>query len=58
MPVFKVKDGKYACSSSRGISLRSVVGKLFGRVLIKKIRAGTECSIGKSNRHLWNLKGL
>ena len=25
----------------------SVVGKLFGRVLIKKVRAVTECSIGE-----------
>ena len=30
-----------------GISLLSVVGKLFGRVLIKRVRAGTECAIGK-----------
>ena len=25
----------------------NVVGKLFGRVLIKRVRAGTECEIGK-----------
>ena len=25
----------------------SVVGKLFGRVLIKRVRAGTECAIGE-----------
>ena len=25
----------------------SAVGKLFGRVLIKRIRAGTECAIGE-----------
>ena len=34
-------------SNSRGISLLSVVGKLFGRVLIKRVRAGTECAIGE-----------
>ena len=28
-------------------SLLSVVGKLFGRVLIKRVRDGTECAIGK-----------
>ena len=27
----------------------SVVGKLFDRVLIKRVRAGTECAIGMSN---------
>ena len=35
------------CSNSRGISLLSVVGKLFGRVLIKRVRARTECAIGE-----------
>ena len=25
----------------------SVVGKLFGRMLIKRVRAGTECAIGE-----------
>ena len=28
-------------------SLLSVVGKLFGRVLIKRVRAGTECATGE-----------
>ena len=36
---------KCECSNSRGISLLSVVGKLFGRVLIKRVRGGTECAI-------------
>ena len=35
------------CSNSRGISLLSVVGKLFGVVQIKRVRAGTECTIGE-----------
>ena len=37
------------CSNSRGISLLSVVGKLYGRVLIKELGelwAETECVIG------------
>ena len=37
---------KCEATKSRGISL-SVVGKLFGRVLIKTVRAGTECAIGE-----------
>ena len=31
----------------RGISLLSVVCKLYCRVLIKRVRAGTECAIGE-----------
>ena len=34
-------------SNSRGISLLSVVGKLCDRVLIKRVRARTECAIGE-----------
>ena len=32
--------------ATRDISLLSVVGKLFGRVMIKRVIAGTECAIG------------
>ena len=44
-PLYKRKGDKCKCSNSRGISLLSVVGKLFGRVLIKRVRVGTECAI-------------
>ena len=47
MSLYKEKGDKCECSNSRGISLLSEVGKLFGRVLIKRIRAGTESAIGK-----------
>ena len=43
----KGKGDKCECNNSRGISLLSVVGKLFGRVLIKRVRAGTECALGE-----------
>ena len=33
--------------NSRGISLLSVAGKLFGRVPIKRVMAGSECAIGE-----------
>ena len=45
--LYKVKGDKCRCSNSRGTSLLSVLGKLFGRVLIKRVRAGTECAIGE-----------
>ena len=47
VPLYKGKGDKCECSNSRGISLLSVVGKLFGGVLIKSVRAGTECAIGE-----------
>ena len=47
MPLYKRKGDKCVCSNSRGIRLLSVVGKLFGRVLIKRVREGTECAIGE-----------
>ena len=47
VPLYKEKGDKCECSNSRGISLLSVVGKSFGRVLIKRVRAGTECAIGE-----------
>ena len=45
MPLYKGKGDKCECSNSRGISLLSVAGKLYGRVLIKRVRAGPECAI-------------
>ena len=45
VPLYKGKGDKCECSNSRGICLLSVVGKLYGRVLIKRVRAGTECAI-------------
>ena len=36
MPQYKGKGDKCKCSNSRVISLLSVVGKLFGRGLIKR----------------------
>ena len=45
--LYKGKDDKYERSSSRGISLLSVVGKLYARVLIKRVRSVTECAIGE-----------
>ena len=47
VPQYKEKGDKCEGSNSRGISLLRVVGKLFGRVLIKRVLAGTECAIGE-----------
>ena len=42
VPLYKGKGERSECASYRGISLLSVVGKVYGRVLIKRIRVGTE----------------
>ena len=47
VPLYKGKGDKCECSNSRGISLLSLVSKLHDRVLIKRVRAGTECTIGE-----------
>ena len=38
VPLYKGKGDTYECSNFRGISLLSVVGKVYGRVLINRIR--------------------
>ena len=45
VPLYKEKGDKCECSNSRGISLPSVVGKLFGRVLIKIKELGPELNV-------------
>ena len=47
VPLHKGRGDKCECSNSRGISLLSDVGKLYCRVLIKRVRSRTECAIGK-----------
>ena len=47
VPLYRRKGDKCERSNSRGISLLSVVGKAYDRVLIKRVRAGTECAIGE-----------
>ena len=43
VPLYKGKGDKYECSNSRGISLLSLVGRLHGRVLVKRV--GLELSV-------------
>ena len=42
VPLFKGKGDVFECGNYRGISLLSVVGKVYGRVLINRIRDKTE----------------
>ena len=45
--LYNWKIHTYGCGNSRGISLLSVIGKLCVRMLIERVRAGTECAIRK-----------
>ena len=56
VPLYKGKDDKCECSNSRGISLLSVVGKLYGRVMIKSVWVGTEGAIGEEQ--YWSRKAI
>ena len=47
VPLYKGKGDKYECSNFRGISLLSVVGKVYGRVLIERVQLGTEGMVGE-----------
>ena len=42
VPLYKGKGDMRECSNYRGISLLSVVGKVYGKVLVKRIREGTD----------------
>ena len=50
VPLYKGNGDKCECSNSRDISLLSVVVKLYGRMLIKRGFAGTECAIWEEQR--------
>ena len=47
VPLYKGKGDKYECSNYRGISLLCVVGKLYGRILMKRIRELTDSVMGE-----------
>ena len=47
VPLYKGKGDKMKCMNYRGISLLSVVGKIYGRVLIERVKAITEGQIGE-----------
>ena len=47
MPLYKGKGEKGNCSNYRGISLLSVVGKLYAGILVERVRRVTEEMIGE-----------
>ena len=57
VPLYKGKGDQCECSNSRGISLLSVVRKQNGRMLIKRVRAGTESAIREEQCGLRPFRG-
>ena len=47
MPVYKGRGNKNECGSYRGISMMSIVGKLYGRVVINRVNHITEGLVGE-----------
>ena len=47
VPLYKGKGDRFECGSYRGISLLSVVGKVYGRVLVERMMKCTEQLIGE-----------
>ena len=47
VPLYKGKGDVYECGNSRGISLLVIIGKVFGRVLINRIKDKTESMIAE-----------
>ena len=47
VPLYKGKGDKMECGSYRGICLLGVVGKVYGRVLIERVKSITEGRIGE-----------
>ena len=47
VPIYKGKGDRNECKNYRGISLLSIPGKVYGRILIEKVRSLTERLIGE-----------
>lgn len=47
VPLYKGKGDRMECGNYRGICLLSVVGKVYGRILIERVRGMTEERIGE-----------
>ena len=55
--LYRGKGNKYKCSNSRGIRFFSEVGKLYGSVLIKRVRGGLNVQYGTRNVGFRRIEG-
>ena len=47
VPLYKGKGDRLDCKNYRGISLLSIPGKVYGRILIERVRVMTEGMLGE-----------
>ena len=45
IPVYKGKVSKNECGNYRSVSLLSIAGKVYGRIVIERVQKITECRI-------------
>ena len=57
VPIYKGKGDRRDCGSYRGISLLSIVGKVYGRILVERIRKTSEKRVGEEQRGFRRGKG-
>ena len=57
VPVYKGKGAKDECGNYRGISLLSIPGKVYGRIIIERVREITEEKISKEQGGFMKGKG-
>src|SRR6201990_1373940 len=57
VPLYKGKGDKFECGSYRGISLLSVVGKVYGRILLNRVGMdrliGEELGLSEKEGFVW-----
>ncbi len=57
VPIYKGKGKREECSSHRGISLLSVPGKIYGRILNERMMKVTDKSVGDKQGGFWKGRG-
>ncbi len=57
VPLYKGKGSREECNNYRGISLLSVPGKIYGRILNKRMMKITDKSVGDEQGGFWKGRG-
>ncbi len=57
MPLYKGKGNRGECNDYRGMSLLSVPGKIYGRILNERMMKITDKSVGDEQGGFWKGRG-
>ncbi len=57
VPLYKEKGNREECNNYRGISLLSMPGKIYGRILNKRMMKITGKSVGDAQGGFWKGRG-